>query len=68
MKPKFSDAIISYFLKGGVLLDSNGEHKIKIDIPMGSEEGKPEKKVTIEITFGDVQIRTVKENEHRTEA
>lgn len=62
MKQKIMDAFISYLMKGGVLLESKGENKIKIDIPTGIEDGN-EKNIAIEITFNNIVIRTIKENE-----
>lgn len=62
MKQKLSDVFINYLMKGGVLMESKGENKIKIEIPSETEDGK-EKKTTIEITFNDIVIRTVKEDE-----
>lgn len=62
MKQKLSDVFINYLMKGGVLMESKGENKIKIEIPSETEDGK-EKKTTIEITFNDIVIRTVKDDE-----
>ena len=60
MKQKISDAIVSYFMKSGVWMESKGENRIKMDIPMETTDGK-EKSIAIEITFHDVSVRTIKE-------
>ena len=60
MKPKFSEMIINYLLKGGVLLDTKGEFNTQIDIPIETENGT-EKTICIRIKCRDLSIRTIKE-------
>lgn len=60
MKPSFSDIVISYLLKGGVLLETKGDFETEIDIPFVNSEGR-EKQVGIRIKCKDLTIRTIKE-------
>lgn len=60
MKTSISDMIISYLLKGGVLLETKGEFETEIDIPIETDEGK-EKRIGVKIKCKDLSIRTIKE-------
>jgi len=59
MKASLSDMIISYLLKGGVLLETKGEFETEIDIPIENDEGK-EKRIGVKIKCKDLSIRTIK--------
>lgn len=65
MKQKLSDMIVSYLLKGGILLDTKGEFETEIDFPIVTEDGT-EKKVGIRIRCKDLTIRTIKEEKDKT--
>jgi hypothetical protein len=60
MKASLSDMIVSYLLKGGVLLETKGDFETEINIPIETSEGK-EKQVGICIKCKDLTIRTIKE-------
>lgn len=59
MKQNFSDVIISYLLKGGILLETKGEFETEIDIPVDTENDP--RKVSVRIKCKDLTIRTIKE-------
>jgi hypothetical protein len=60
MKTSLSDMIVSYLLKGGVLLETKGEIETEINVPIETSEGK-ERQVRIQIKCRDLTIRTIKE-------
>ena len=60
MKTSISDMIISYLLKGGVLLETKGDFETEITVPVTNNEGR-EKQVGIKIKCKDLSIRTIKE-------
>jgi len=60
MKTSISDMIISYLLKGGVLLETKGDFETEITVPVTNNEGQ-EKQVGIKIKCKDLSIRTIKE-------
>lgn len=60
MKTSISDMIISYLLKGGVLLETKGDFETEITVPFTNNEGQ-EKQVGIKIKCKDLSIRTIKE-------
>lgn len=60
MKTSFSDMIVSYLLKGGVLLETKGDFETEINIPIVNNEGQ-EKQVGIRIKCKDLTIRTIKD-------
>lgn len=62
---KISDMLVSYLLKGGVLLETKGEFETEIDIPIGTTEDGGEKKVGIRIKCKDLTIRTIKEDKEK---
>ncbi len=59
MKTSLSDMIVSYLLKGGVLLDTKGDFETEINIPIETDEGK-EKQIGVRIKCKDLSIRTIK--------
>lgn len=60
MKVSISDMIVSYLLRGGVLLDTKGDFETEITVPLVSQEGQ-EKPISIKIKCKDLSIRTIKE-------
>jgi len=60
MKTSINDMIISYLLKGGVLLETKGDFETEITVPVTNNEGQ-EKQVGIKIKCKDLSIRTIKE-------
>lgn len=62
MKQKLSDMIISYLMKGGVILETKGDFETEIDLPVEMENGK-EKTIAIRIKCRDLSIKTIKEQE-----
>jgi hypothetical protein len=59
MKTTLSDMIVSYLLKGGVLLETKGDFETEINIPIVTNEGQ-EKQIGIQIKCKDLSIRTIK--------
>lgn len=60
MKTSLSDMLVSYLLKGGILLDTKGDFEAEVNVPIVTEEGR-EKQVGIKIKCKDLTIRTIKE-------
>ena len=60
MKTALTDMLISYLMKGGILLETRGDFETEIDIPVTTNEGT-EKKIGIKIKCKDLSIRTIKE-------
>lgn len=61
MKPTVMDMLVSYLLKGGVLLETKGEFETQIVIPFTDDNGKPiEGEIGIKINCRDLTIRTIK--------
>ena len=55
------DMIISYLLKGGVLLETKGDFETQIVIPFTDDNGEPkEGEIGIKIKCKDLTIRTIK--------
>lgn len=59
MKTSFSDMIVSYLLKGGVLLETKGDFETEINIPIVTDEGQ-QKQIGIVIKCKDLIVRTIK--------
>lgn len=59
MKTSLSDMIVSYLLKGGVLLETKGDFETEIDVPIVTDEGE-KKQIGIRIKCKDLSIRTIK--------
>ena len=59
MKQKLTDILISYLIKGGVLLETKGEFETEINIPIETEN-LTEKTMGIRIKCNDLSIRTIK--------
>ena len=66
MKISLSDAVISYLMKGGILLETKGDFETKVEIPMVIEEGYV-KQIGIQIKCKDLSIRTIKHNKEEVE-
>lgn len=62
MKLSLSDAVISYLMKGGVLLETKGDFETEIEVPIAIEEGYVQK-IGIRVKCKDLTIRTIKNNE-----
>lgn len=61
MKASVMDMIISYLLKGGVLLETKGDFETQIVIPFTDDNGEPkEGEIGIKIKCKDLTIRTIK--------
>lgn len=61
MKTSLSDIIISYLVKGGVLLETKGDFETEITIPTVNSEGI-KNEIGIKIKCKDLSIRTIKES------
>lgn len=57
MKVSISDMIVSYLLKGGILLETKGDFETEINVPLSVEEKVG--LVTIQIKCKDLSVRTI---------
>ncbi len=57
---KVTDMIVSYIMKGGVVLETKGDFETEIDIPVVHENGTTTN-IGIRIKCRDLVIKTIKE-------